>query len=101
MRRIKLVFAVGVVTVSMLALNAGSAMADEIEGFEIDEDDVEIKLPGGADLVELDDLEDGDIFGFDVLDLDDVDLDDVDLDDDDFSINEGNERGVVRIVDIG
>ena len=98
MRRIKLVFAVGVVMVSMLALNAGSAMADEIEGFEIDANDVEIELPDGADLVELDDLEEGDIFGFDVLDLDDVDLDD---DDDDFSINEGNEGGVVRILDFG
>ena len=83
MRRIKLVFAVGVVMVAMLALNAGSTMADEIEGFEIDGNDVEIELPSGVDLVELDDLEDGDIFGFDVLDLDDVDLDD---DDDDFSI---------------
>jgi hypothetical protein len=82
MRRIKLVFAVGVVMVAMLALSAGSAMADEIEGFEIDGNDVEIELAGDADLVELDDLEDGDIFGFDVLDLDDVDLDD---DDDDFS----------------
>ena len=70
-------------------------MADEIEGFEIDGDDVEIKLAGGGDL-ELDDLEDGDIFSFNVLDLDDDDLDDDD--DDDFSINEGNERGVVRIV---
>ena len=83
MRRIKLVFAVGVVMVAMLALNAGSAMADEIEGFEIDGNDVEIELPGGAGLVELDDLEDGDIFGFNVLDLDDVDLDD---DDNGFSI---------------
>jgi hypothetical protein len=88
MRRIKLVFAAGAVMVAMLALNGGSAMADEIEGFEIDENDVEIDLAAGGDL-ELDDLEDGDIFGFNVLDLDDVDLDD---DDNDFSINEGNER---------
>jgi hypothetical protein len=89
MKRIKLVFAVGVVMVAMLALNAGSAMANEIKDFEIDGDEVEIELAGGGDL----ELEDADIFGFDDLDLDD--------DDDDDSINEGNDQEVVRIVDLG
>jgi hypothetical protein len=103
MKRIKLVFAVGMVMVAMLALNAGSAMANEIKDFEIDGDDFEIELAGGGDL-EFDDLEDSDIFGFNVLDLDDDDLDlddNDDDDDDDFSINEGNDQGVVRIVDFG
>jgi hypothetical protein len=102
MKRIKLVFAVGVVMVAMLALNAGSAMANEIKDFEIDGNEVEIELAGGGDL----EFVDSGIFGFDFLDLDDddfdVDLDDDDDDDDDdVSINEGNDQGVVRIVDFG
>ena len=105
MKRIKLVFAVGVVMAALLALNAGSAMANEIRDVEIDGDDFEIELAGGGDL-EFDDLEDSDIFGFNVLDLDDDDLDldfddDDDDDDDDVSINEGNDQGVVRVVDFG
>ncbi len=103
MKRIKLIFAVGVVMVAMLALNAGSAMANEIRDVEIDGDDFEIELAGGGDL-EFDDLEDSDIFGFNFLDLDDDDLDldfDDDDDDDDVSINEGNDQGVVRVVDFG
>jgi hypothetical protein len=96
MKRIKLIFAFGVVMVALLALNAGSAMASEIKDFEIDGDEVEIELEGGGDL----ELEDEDIFGSDFLDdLDDLDLDD--LDDDDVSINESNDQGVVRIVDFG
>ena len=99
MKRIKLIFAVGVVMVAMLALNAGSAMANEIKDLEIDGDDVEIELAGGGEL----ELEDSDIFGFNLLDLDDIDdLDDLDDDDDDdVSINEDNEQGVVRVVDFG
>ncbi len=103
MKRIKLIFAVGVVMVAMLALNAGSAMANEIRDVEIDGDDFEIELASGGDL-EFDDLEDSDIFGFNFLDLDDDDLDldfDDDDDDDDVSINEGNDQGVVRVVDFG
>jgi hypothetical protein len=91
MKRIKLIFAVGVVMVAMLALNAGSAMANEIKDFEIDGNEVEIELAGGGDL----ELEDEDIFGSDFLDV----LDD--FDDDDVSINEGNDQGVVRLVDLG
>jgi hypothetical protein len=111
MKRIKLIFAVGVVMVAMLALNAGSAMADEIEDFEIDGNDFGIELEDGD--LELDDLEIGDLLGFHLLALDDeldLDLDDeldLDLDDDDdnddddndVSINEGNDQGVVRVVD--
>ena len=71
MKRIKLVFAVGAVMVAMLALNAGSAMADEIEEFEIDGNEVEIEFVGGDDL-EFD-TDDVGVFGFDVLDIDDDD----------------------------
>jgi hypothetical protein len=61
MKRIKLVLAVGAVMVAMLALNAGSAMADEIEEFEIDGNEVEIELVGGGDLeFDADDVDDGD-----------------------------------------
>ena len=95
MKRIKLIFAVGVVMVAMLALNAGSAMANEIKDVDIDGDDFEIELAGG-DL----ELEDDDIFGFSLLDLDE--LEDLDDDDDDHvSINKGNDQGVVRVVDRG
>ena len=38
MRRIKIVLAMAVVLVGMLALNAGPAMADELDGFFTDED---------------------------------------------------------------
>jgi hypothetical protein len=61
MKRIKLVLAVGAVMVAMLALNAGSAMADEIEEFEIDGNEVEIELVGSGDLeFDADDVDDGD-----------------------------------------
>ena len=100
MKRIKLIFAVGVVMVAMLALNAGSAMANEIEDVEIDGDDFEITLADGSEV----ELEDDDIFGFSLLDLDDLeDLEDLDVDDADnnVSINEGNDQGVVRVVERG
>jgi hypothetical protein len=99
-KRIKLIFAVGVVMVAMLALNAGSAMANEIEDVEIDGDDFEITLADGSEV----ELEDDDIFGFSLLDLDDLeDLEDLDVDDADnnVSINEGNDQGVVRVVERG
>ena len=62
MRRIKLVFAAGAVMVAMLALNAGSAMADDdlafwgwgndrIESVEIESDgELEIEFKGGGDI---------------------------------------------------
>ena len=96
MKRIKFVFAVGAVMVAMLALNAGSAMADEIREFEIDGNEVEIELVGGGDLeFDADDVDVEDVFGFDVLDIDyDDDIFDDDDDDDD-------EQEVIRVSDIG
>jgi hypothetical protein len=92
MKRIKLVFAAGAVMVAMLALNAGSAMADEIEEFEIDGNEVEIEFVGGDDL-EFD-ADDVGVFGFDVFDIDDND-DIFDDDDDD------DEQEVIRVLEIG
>jgi hypothetical protein len=97
MKRIKMVLAVGAVTVAMLALNAGSAMADEIEEFEIDGNEVEIELVGGGDLeFDADDVDVEDVFGFDVLDID-YDDDDIFDDDDD----DDDEQEVIRVSDIG
>lgn len=83
MKRIKLVFAVGVVMAALLTLNAGSALADdelvffdgdiydsEIEDIEIESDgelDVEFEDGGGFETYDYD------VFGFDVLDIDDDD----------------------------
>jgi hypothetical protein len=90
MKRIKLVLAVGAVMVAMLALNAGSAIADEIEEFEIEGNEVEIELVGGGDLeFDADDVDVEDVFGFDVLDIDD---------DDDGG---DDEQEVIRVSDIG
>jgi hypothetical protein len=97
MKRIKLVLAIGAVMMAMLALNAGFAMADEIEEFEIDGNEVEIELVGGGDLeFDADDVDVEDVFGFDVLDIDDDDdiFDDDDDDDDD-------EQEFIRVLDIG
>ena len=99
MKRIKLVLAVGAVMVAMLALNAGSAMADEIEEFEIDGNEVEIELVGGGDLdFDADDVDVEDVFGFDVLDIDD---DDDDIFDDDDVDGGDDEKEVIRVSDIG
>jgi hypothetical protein len=96
MKRIKLVLAVGAVMVAMLALNAGSAMADEIEEFEIDGNEVEIELVGGGDLeFDADDVDVEDVFGFD----DDIDDDDDDIFDDDD--DDDDEQEVIRVSDIG
>jgi hypothetical protein len=102
MKRIKLVLAVGAVMVAMLALNAGSAMADEIEEFEIDGNEVEIELVGGGDLeFDADDVDVEDVFGFDVLDIDDDDNDIFDDDDDDDIFDDDDEQEVIRVLDIG
>ena len=99
MKRIKLVLAVGAVMVAMLALNAGSAMADEIEEFEIDGNEVEIELVGGGDLeFDADDVDVEDVFGFDVLDIDDDD--DIFDDDDDDDVDD-DEQEFIRVLDIG
>ena|SRR5215207_7530434 len=97
MKRIKLVLTIGVVMAALLALSVGSAMADEIEEFEIDGNEVEIELVGGGDLeFDADDVDVEDVFGFDVLDIDDDDdiFDDDDDDDDD-------EQEFIRVLDIG
>ena len=99
MKRIKLVLAVGAVMVAMLALNAGSAMADEIEEFEIEGNEVEIELVGGGDLeFDAEDVDVEDVFGFDVLDIDD---DDDDFFDDDDVDGGDDEQEVIRVSDIG
>ncbi len=82
MRRIKMVLSVGVVMVAMLALTAGSAMADddlaflgwgnygEIESVEIESDgELDIELAGGGDI---------ETYDYDLLDHDDDDDDDDD-----------------------
>ena len=100
MKRIKLVLAVGALMVAMLALNAGSAMADEIEEFEIDGNEVEIELVGGGDLdFDADDVDVEDVFGFDVLDIDDDD--DIFDDDDDDVDDDDDEQEFIRVLDIG
>ena len=97
MKRIKLVLAVGAVMAALLALNAGFAMADEIEEFEIDGNEVEIELVGGGDLeVDVDDVDVEDVFGFDVQDID-YDDDDIFDDDDDGD----DEQEVISVSDIG
>jgi hypothetical protein len=99
MKRIKLVLAVGAVMVAMLALNAGSAMADEIEEFEIDGNEVEIELVGGGDLgFDADDVDVEDVFGFDVLYSD---YDDDDIFDDDDDEDDDDEQEVVEVLDLG
>jgi hypothetical protein len=101
MKRIKLVLAVGAVMVAMLALNAGSAMADEIEEFEIDGNEVEIELVGGGDLeFNADDVDVEEVFGFDVLDID-YDDDDIFDDDDDDIFDDDDEQESIRVSDIG
>jgi hypothetical protein len=102
MKRIKLVLAVGAVMVAMLALNAGSAMADEIEEFEIDGNEVEIELVGGGDLeFNADDVDVEEVFGFDVLDIDYDDDDDIFDDDDDDIFDDDDEQESIRVSDIG
>jgi hypothetical protein len=97
MKRIKLVLAVGAVMAALLALNAGFAMADEIEEFEIDGNEVEIELVGGGDLeFDADDVDVEDVFGFDVQDID-YDDDDIFGDDDD----DDDEQEVISVSDIG
>ena len=97
MKRIKLVLAVGALMAALLALNAGFAMADEIEEFEIDGNEVEIELVGGGDLeFDADDVDVEDVFGFDVQDID-YDDDDIFDDDDD----DDDEQEVISVSDIG
>jgi hypothetical protein len=86
MKRIKLVLAVGVVMAALLALNVGTALADDrvefddringhkIEDIEVESDgelDVEFVGGGGFETDEID------VFGFDLVDIDEEDEDEV------------------------
>ncbi len=106
MRRIKMIMGIAAVVVGMLALNAGPAMADELDGFFTDEDfsgdDVffvdegttldELCSPGLSDGIFIpgcifSDTDEED-FDFDldeelVFVVEDIDFDDDDFDDDD------------------
>ena len=110
MRRIKLVFAVGAVMVAMLALNAGSAMADDLD-FDGDLDcdgrggveevdtfsgEVEVECENGDEFefssgLIADDIFDNDIFDNDIFD-------DGDDDHDNDGVNNDNEREVVHVI---
>jgi hypothetical protein len=72
MKRIKLVLAVGVVMAALLALNAGTAMADNrvdfddrINGHKIEE--IELESDGEWD-IELKNGEDIELYDYDLLD---------------------------------
>ncbi len=124
MRRIKMIMGIAAVVVGMLALNAGPAMADELDGFFADEhfsgDDVffveegttldELCSPGlsdgifipgciFSDSIEEDiDFDDDEVIFFLEEDID-FDFDDFeDIFDDDYD-NHDNEREVLRGID--
>ena len=101
MRRIKMIMGIAAVLVGMLALNAGPAMADELDGFFTDEDfsgDDVFFVDGGTRLDELcgPGLSDGIfipgcIFG-DSIEADDADDEEVIFFiDDDFDFNDDND----------
>ena len=110
MRRIKMIMGIAAVLVGMLALNAGPAMADELDGFFTDEDfsgdDVffvdegttldELCSPGLSDGIFIP----GCIFS-DAEDFLDEDDGDFRFHDEDFfdNDNDNNEREVVRVID--
>ncbi len=120
MRRIKMIMGIAAVLVGMLALNAGPAMADELDGFFTDEDfsgdDVFFVdegttldelcspgMPGGifipgcifSDSIEADDADDEEvIFLIDDNDFDfNDDNDDFDFDFDGFDFNDNSRSG--------
>jgi hypothetical protein len=80
MKRIKLVLAVGVVMVAMLALNAGSAMADVEDRLDERADRIEERLENHGWDVDVD--EEDVLFWYDDIDIDydDIDYDDIDYD---------------------
>ncbi len=99
MRRIKIVLAMAVVLVGMLALNAGPAMADELHGSFIEDDFTsdeglfvdegtatfdELCSPGLPDGIFIP----GCIFSDSIED--DFDFDEDDFDEDDFDFNDNN-----------
>ena len=117
MRRIKMIMGIAAVLVGMLALNAGPAMADELDGFFTDEDfsgdDIffvyegttldELCSPGlsggifipgciFSDSIEADDADDEEVIFF--IDDNDFDFnDDNDDFDDDFDFNDNSRSG--------
>ncbi len=125
MRRIKIVLAMAVVLVGMLALNAGPAMADEFDGgtatfdelcspflpdgifipgcifSDTDEEDFDFdfdeELVFIVEDIDFDDFDDFDHGDFD-FDHGDFDDDDNDDDDDDDNNNDDNERESVSII---
>ena len=113
MRRIKMIMGMAAVLVGMLALNAGPAMADEIEGGTTTLDELcnpflpeGIFLPGCifSDTDEEDFDFDGELVfvvddnDFDFNDDDNDDDDDDDDDNDDDNNNDDNERESVSII---
>ena len=111
-----MIMGIAAVLVGMLALNAGPAMADELDGFFTDEDfsgdDVffvdegttldELCSPGLPDGIFIpgcifsDSIEED--IDFDDFDFDDFDFEDEDIFDDDHD-NHDNEREVLRVID--
>ncbi len=91
MRRIKMIMGMAVVLVGMLALNAGPAMADEVDGGTTTLDELcSPGLPDGffipgcifSDSIEADDADDEEVVFF--VDDNDFDFNDDDFNDDDF-----------------
>ena len=78
MKRIKLVLAVGVVMAALLALNAGSALADDelvfFDGdiYDSEIESVEVESDGELD-IEFEDGGDIETYDYDLLDYDDDD----------------------------
>jgi hypothetical protein len=77
MKRIKLVLAVGVVMAALLALNAGSALADVEDRLDERADRIEERLENhGWDV----DVDEEDVLSlYDDIDYDDIDYDDIDV----------------------
>ena len=115
MRRIKLIVALGVVMAAMLALSAGTAMADEFDGFldgdfdhngVVDGFDEVLWIPEGTAAFDQwcspglpegiwipgcifsDPIEEDHFFDDAVFVIDDIDFDDIDCDDDHFDCDD-------------
>ncbi len=102
MRRIKMIMGTAAVLVGMLALNAGPAMADELDGFFIEETTTldELCSPGlpdgffipgciFSDSIEADDADDEEVIFF-FVDDNDFDFNDDDFDHGDFDFDHGD-----------
>jgi hypothetical protein len=78
MKRIKLVLSVGVVMAALLALNAGSAMADVEDRLDERADRIEERLENHGWDVDVD--EEDVLLWYDDIDYDDIDYDDIEVD---------------------